>query len=59
MSPRSLKNLLSSPQNEKKIITHWLPWWFRGRESSYNQEPQETKVQSLGWEDPLEESMTP
>ena len=33
----------------------WLPWWFSGKESIC--QCQETGVQSLGWEDPLEEEM--
>ena len=33
----------------------WLPWWFSGKESIC--QCQETRVQSLGWEDPLEEEM--
>ena len=31
--------------------------WLSGKESPAVQEPQETRVQSLGWEDPLEEGM--
>ena len=32
----------------------WLPRWFRGKNPPAMQE---TQVQSLGWEDPLEEEM--
>ena len=34
-----------------------LRQWLSGKESPAVQEPQETRVQSLGWEDPLEEGM--
>ena len=32
-----------------------LPWWLSGEESSALQE---TRVQALGWKDPLEKEMT-
>ena len=32
-----------------------LPWWLSGKNSPAMQEPQETRVQSLGRKDPLEE----
>ena len=31
-------------------LTRLLPWWLSGKEPAW----QETQVQSLGWEDPLE-----
>ena len=37
-----------------------LPWWFSSKESTCNAGDSvhhETQVQSLGWEDPLEEGM--
>ena len=34
-----------------------LPQWLNGKESTRNAEPQETWVQSLGREDPLEKEM--
>ena len=36
-----------------------LPWWLRGKKNlPAMQEPQETWVRSLGWEDPLEKGTT-
>ena len=37
--------------------TQGLPWWLSGKESTAMQEPQETRVLSLGQEDPLGEDM--
>ena len=35
-----------------------LPWWLSGKKNlAATQENQEMQVQSLGWEDPLEEEM--
>ena len=43
-------------QKQHRLQGHqWLPWWFSGKESIC--QCQETRVQSLGWEDPLEEEM--
>ena len=39
------------------IHTHGLPWWLSGKESACNQKPQETWVQFLDQEDPLEKEM--
>ena len=36
---------------------HWLPTWLSGNNPPASEEPKETWVQSLGWEDPLEEEM--
>ena len=37
----------------------WTSQWLSGKESAFNaEESQESQVQSLGWEDPLEEGMT-
>ena len=33
------------------------PWWLSGKESVALQEPQETRVQPLGREDPLEKGL--
>ena len=46
-------------------ISCWLIWqevfslysWIRGKESACKQEPQDTQVLFLGWEDPLEKKM--
>ena len=34
-----------------------LPWWLTVKNLLAMQEPQEIQVQSLGWEDSLEEEM--
>ena len=34
-----------------------LPWWLSGKESACNAGDKETRVQSLGWEDPLKKEM--
>ena len=37
----------------------WLPWWLSGKRIwSEIQEPQETQIQTLDQEDPLEKKMT-
>ena len=35
-----------------------LPWWLSNKEPAASQETQETQVESLGQEDPLEKEMT-
>ena len=34
-----------------------LPWWLSGKESACNAGDKETRVRSLGWEDPLKKEM--
>ena len=44
---------LSEKQKFYKITnSHWLPWWLRRQKICLPM--RETRVQSLGWEDPLE-----
>ena len=38
-------------------IIDWLPWWLRLKNLRAMQESQESRVQSLGSEDPLEEEI--
>ena len=39
------------------MYAYGLPWWLSGKESACNAGATETQVQSLCWEDPLEEGM--
>ena len=38
-------------------LERWASWWLSGKESACQQETEETQVQSLGREDPLEAEM--
>ena len=40
------------------IYLYGHPWWLSGKESPAVRETQETRVPSLGWEDPLEKGVT-
>ena len=52
-------SIMSSPCLQYSIAPECcqLPWWLSDKESVFNGEMQETRVQYLGWEDPLEEEM--
>ena len=39
------------------IFYHGFPQWLSYKKSTFNEKSQETGVQSLGWEDPLEKEM--
>ena len=55
-----LSNCKVYPQNiHKHSYTYecGLLWWLSGKDTPAMQEIQEMQVQSLGWEDPLEEDM--